>query len=267
MTLGIVWERIVKKTTELVVASDSRLSGGREWDCNPKIVLLPRSDAVISFAGATHDAYPLMLQAVNAITMYSPASNRVMDISDLKGHLVRVFTDTQSFIKNLPFGQTQADPPEAVFLLSGYSWKQGKFRIWELHFDANIQKFTFRPIGAWRGQTAGSRKVVKFVGDEAVVTEAKKRLAALLTSRRKIDSGSLDMEPFEVLRDLIREANYPTVGGPPQFVKIYRHFNVVPFGVYWPDRKNGKTCVLGRPLLEYEKNPWSTIDPDTLEKC
>ncbi|WP_417478326.1 hypothetical protein [Maricaulis sp.] len=208
-----------------------------------------------------------MLQAVNAINMHNPASNRVMDISDLKGHLVRVFTDTQSFIKNLPFGQVEADPPEAVFLLSGYSWKQGKFRIWELHFDSNIQKFTFRPVSAWRGQAAEARKVVKFVGDETVVAEAKERLTALLKSRGKIDSGSLDMEPFEVLRDLIREAKHPTVGGPLQFVKIYRHSNVVPFGVYWPDRTSGKTCVLGRPLLDYEKNPWSTIDPDTLEKC
>ncbi len=49
MTLGVEWVRQVGGTQELVVASDSRLSGGQAWDGNAKIMLLPRSDAVLSF--------------------------------------------------------------------------------------------------------------------------------------------------------------------------------------------------------------------------
>lgn len=45
MTLGIAWERVKGGVRELVIASDSRLSGGgRTWDGNPKILTLPRSD-------------------------------------------------------------------------------------------------------------------------------------------------------------------------------------------------------------------------------
>lgn len=85
MTLGIIWARTVGGIREMVVASDSRLSGGQPWDANPKIMLLPRSDAVLSFGGDTDDAYPLMLQVWNAINMFDPAKNRSMYLADLKG--------------------------------------------------------------------------------------------------------------------------------------------------------------------------------------
>ena len=60
MTLGIAWERIIGGIRELLIISDSRLSGGQAWDSNPKIITLPRSDSILSFAGYTNDAYPLI---------------------------------------------------------------------------------------------------------------------------------------------------------------------------------------------------------------
>ena len=72
----------------------------------------------------------------------------------------------------------------------------------------------------------------------------------------------LDMEPFEVLRDMTREEAYPSIGGPPQVVKVYRHMNSLPFGVYWPTRESGVKTLLGRPLLDYEIPGAPVIDPD-----
>jgi hypothetical protein len=43
MTLGMAWVRNFGSVRELIVVSDSRLSGGQFWDSNPKIMLLPRS--------------------------------------------------------------------------------------------------------------------------------------------------------------------------------------------------------------------------------
>jgi hypothetical protein len=57
MTLGLAWIRVVGSVRELIVASDSRLAGGQWWDANPKTMLLPRSDCVLSFSGHTYDAY------------------------------------------------------------------------------------------------------------------------------------------------------------------------------------------------------------------
>ena len=76
MTLGMARVRNLSSIRELVVASDSRLSGGQFWDANPKIMLLPRTDCVLSFAGQTYNAYPLMLQAANAIETFNNLKTR-----------------------------------------------------------------------------------------------------------------------------------------------------------------------------------------------
>ncbi len=267
MTLGMAWVRAVGGVRELVVASDSRLSGGQHWDANAKIMLLPRSDAVISFAGNTWDAYPLMLQAYNAIKMFPPAEKRILDLAQLKGHLIRVFDHSRRFISNLPRGQSTPDDPEAIFVLSGYSWRTKKFHVWTLHYDRSLAGFTFRPTTEWGGQEAGAYKLITYIGDPEPVQHAKESLVNTLRERGKLQGGSLDMEPFEVLRDIIRSRAYPSVGGPIQLVKIYEHANAIPIGVYWPDRASGVISVLGRPLLDYERSQWGVIDPDKPDRA
>lgn len=263
MTLGIAWVRNIGDIRELVVASDSRLSGGKFWDSNPKIMTLPRSDAVLSFAGDTQDAYPLMMQIYNAILLHGPARDRALDLAELKGHLIRVINKARSSISNLPRGSTEPVVADAIFMLSGYSWRQKRFRVWTLHYDHARTGFTFRPTSPWRGQS-GHSKEVAFVGDENVVQAAKAQLLATLRAKGKLQTGGLDMEPFEVLRDLLRSGTYSEIGGSPQVVKVYEHMNVHPFPVYWPNAAEGQICTLGRPLLPYEKPSGRVIDPDNL---
>jgi hypothetical protein len=255
MTLGMAWIRSTGSVQELVVASDSRLSGGQCWDANPKIMLLPRSDCVISFAGNTNDAYPLMLQAYNAIAMFEDTAKRRSDITFLKGHLVRVFNHSRKFIGKLPHGQIHPDPPEAIFMLAGYSWRQKCFRIWRLVYHSDIDRYTFHS-GRPEPYT------IAFVGDKEAIAIARRRLNVLLKARGKPNFDNLNMEPFEVLRDVIRSGDCHTVGGAPQVVKVYEHMNVAPIGVYWPDRAHGVPTLLGRPLLPYERADWGLIDPD-----
>ena len=225
-------------------------------------MLLPRSDCVLSFAGLTADAYPLMLQAYNAIEHFPKLKSGAMDICSLKGHLLRVFNFQRSFIGNLPHGQCAPDEPAAIFLLSGYSWREKRFRVWTLHYDANIQKFTFRPSMPWRGQANSEQKIIGFVGDDEAVKEAKIRLVDLLRLKQKLQSGGLDMEPFEILRDIIRSNMFPSVGGPPQLAKIYESQTRHPFEVYWPTKASGKISFMGRPLMPFEKASGKITDPD-----
>ena len=262
MTLCISWIRQAGGVTELIVASDSRLSGGQSWDANPKILLLPRTDAVLSFAGYTGDAYPLMIQAYNSIRMHGPANTRSMDLTDLKGHLIRVFDHSRKFISDLPRNQTSPDKPDVEFLLCGYSWKHKNFSVWKLHFDEHTDRFTFRLSRNWKGQDSTSAKYVAYAGDQKVVEAARTLLIANLRAKGKLRQGSFDMEPFEVLRDLLRDGAFPCIGGPVQMVKIYEHSNAVPVGVYWPDKSSGQVSILGRPLMDYERIPWGIIDPD-----
>ena len=88
VTLSTLWLRKQGDVEELVIATDSRLTGGRAWDCCPKILVLPRSDSAICFAGDTDNAYPLLIQAANTVHMHPPALDRSMDLHDLRGHLV-----------------------------------------------------------------------------------------------------------------------------------------------------------------------------------
>jgi len=73
------------------------------------------------------------------------------------------------------------------------------------------------------------------------------------------------MEPFEVLRDMLRSNRFPLIGGAPQIMKVYRHANCMPYAVYWPSKESREVSLMGRPLLDYERSSCLVMDPDTLK--
>jgi hypothetical protein len=283
MTLAIAWIRHIGRTEELVVAADSRLRSRGHWDGCPKILMLPRSDAVMCFAGNTMHAYPLMLQLRSAIAMYPKARNRAMDLTDLWGHLVRVLNAMR---QHEYFQLDGADSiPDAAFLLGGYSWKLSRFMLWTIYYDTHARQFSARRASRWR---ASGSKYLHFVGDDtffakrdkariellrvlykrikqaghefSVIDAAKRRLIGLLREKGSLRSGGFDMEPLEILRDMLREGRHSSIGGPPQIAKVYKHMNTSPFGIRW----NNRVTVLGRTLMPYEKPFCPVLDPDTL---
>jgi hypothetical protein len=193
--------------------------------------------------------------------MYPPSASRAMSVERLKGHTLKVFDRMSVDIHDFPKPNGEEDP-DALFLFAGFSWRESRFRIWTLHYDRSIKRFTYRPHKKWVG--IAGEKTVGFVGDG--VREAKARLVALLRKRGRLMKGGLNMEPLEVLRDIIREKQNDLIGGPPQVVKVYRHLNVQPFGMYWPTRESGTRTVMGRPLLDFEEPNCSVLDPDTLDR-
>ena len=261
MTLGMAWVRQIGRTKEFVVAVDSRLSGGEAWDGCPKLLTLPRSDCVIAFSGNTHHAYPLMLQIQNAINMHRNSRDRTIDIIHMKGHLSRVWKEMSSAISSLPMGQDKPDPRDVTFLFGGYSWREHDFRFWKI--TGSSTDFQAKLPDRW-GPNRDSLRIV-FFGDVEPIAAAKKLLAKLMIARKKLPGGDFDMEPFEVLRDIIRANQFHSVGGPPQLVKIYQHMNTVPFALYWPNSADGRPTLLGRTLLDYEVAAWPILDPDKLE--
>jgi hypothetical protein len=174
-----------------------------------------------------------------------------MDISDLKGHTLRVFNALKESIANLPAGVTLSDLMNATITMAGYSWKSKKFAIWALHLD-NHEEFQFKTV-----------RQIAITGD--YVREAKLRLAAKLNPKGRSGLGPLDMQPFEVLCDMIKSGQYERIGGAPQLFKIYQSMTSRPYAVFWPSRASGKVTLLGRPLLDYEKMESLIVDPDSLE--
>jgi hypothetical protein len=228
MTLGMAWVRQQGGTSEFLLAFDSRLSGGQAWDGCPKLLLFPRGDCVLGFSGTTFDAYPLMIQIQNAINMYPKTRDRTVDIVHLKGHMTRVFQHMRRFIHLLPQGLREPDPLEVDFIFGGYSWREKDFRFWKLRGSGQ----TFIPESPQNWSADRRRWRIQFVGDKDAVKDAKQRIAILLREKDKLPGGDFDMEPFEVLRDIIRTGKYPSIGGPPQLAKVYEHMNSLPFALY-----------------------------------
>lgn len=211
------------------------------------------------FAGNTMYAYPVMLQAIAAVSQHPRLLSRGMDLDDLKGHLLRVLNSMISLIHDLPKGCD--NDPDTTFLFAGWSWKRNKFKIYLLHYDANLKKFTFRPTSKWRG--VNHEKVFAFTGDYE--TEYKERLITLLRKKNKLESGGFDMEPLEVLRDMLRESSFDQVGGAPQIMKVYKYSSTNPYAVFWPNKAAATVNLIGRPLLDYERSEYLVLDTDTME--
>jgi hypothetical protein len=281
MTIAVAWVRSFKNTQELVFASDSRLSGGRTFDAAPKILMLPRSDCAIAFAGYTGDAYPLMHHLAFAIDANRSLASRAMDLTEFRPHLLKVMDETVATIASVI---PELEKPDVGFLVGGYSWLHRNFKLWRIVYDSNLKKFvTFEATHAQTNPIAkkvffgsashageirnSSLGQIAFAGDQAGV--ARTRFCEMLQARLTFDpialeTAQLDYEPFEVVRDMLRDPKRAdTIGGAPQLLKVYQHMNVAPLVVYWPNRK-GSPHLAGRPLLGYERIDRWCFDPDAL---
>ena len=259
MTISLAWVRRVRAVEELVLASDSRLAFGCRWDCCPKVFALPRGDSAICFAGDTMYAYPVILQTIAAVSQHPRTLARGVDIDDLKGHILRVLNRMVSLIHDLPRGSNKE--PGTTFLFGGWSWKHSSFKVWLLHYDAHIRKSTFRPTRRWTG--LNSDKLLAFTGDYG--DEYKQRLITLLRRKNNLDRGGFDMEPLEVLRDMLRDSSFDLIGGGPQVMKIYKYCNYQPYGIFGPNKESATISLLGRPLLDYEQSTYLVLDTDTMK--
>lgn len=282
MTILACWVRRIRDAEELVFASDSRLSGdGRNFDACPKILTLPRTDCAIAFAGYTGHAFPMMLQLDLAIGSYEPARRGGLDIAALRKHALKVFDRMAHEIRSSPSVSTvQEVYPEANFIFGGYSWVKKRFQVWSIAYEAGEERFVARPAPAVRFHPEANKFVfssaqsptrsgvsskVAFAGDRA--SEGRDRLVTLLSRRCKSTDAfqGLNWEPFEVIRDMLRDPKHSeTIGGAPQVVKVYQYFQTAPLAVYWPDRASGKVVLQGRPCLDYERIDRWILDPDTL---
>jgi hypothetical protein len=209
------------------------------------------------FAGDTIYAYPIIHHILDAISQHPKSAKRALDLPELKGHLLRVLNATLAEVADLP---KAVATPEVEFIFAGYDWRRQKFTGWLLHYDKEIERFTFRPMGGWSGSRTNKRLIL--AGDYK--EEFKLRLVALLKQRGKLTVGDFDMEPFEVLRDMLRSGDFPHIGGPPQMAKIYQHLNSTSVAVCWPSLADGRVSIGGRALLDYEKTEMPTLDPDLL---
>lgn len=286
MTICAVWVRSTRNYEELIFTSDSRLSGDNNlFDCCPKILTLGRHHCAIAFGGATNQAFPLMLQLANAMYSHEPLRVGAVDLSTTRSHAMKIFTTMYELLKpDRLIYPRQAEPQiddNLCFVFGGYDWKKKSFELSLLEYNRMQKQFKADPA-FWlfyskNGERFSYRRTKKhkeiqpasqiaFAGDQA--GKAKDRLLHLLD--QKYPNGNrfvgLNWEPFEVIRDMLRDENKShTIGGAPQIVKVHQHMNAYSYAVYWPNKETGNIYLHGRPCLGYEQlNTW-IFDPDSLK--
>jgi hypothetical protein len=275
--LAVAWtRRLTEQTEELIFVSDSRYRGGdQNFDACPKILTLPRSDCAICFAGDTQHALPMMLQLSEAIGSYDQARRRSQDITPLKSHILKVFDSmAENIVKSSGVPNARDPIPKANFLFGGYSWTKKTFEIWEIFYNESQRCFEERPCG-WLNYLASdkryqlqSKKGRQSLGRFAAIGDQRSPAYLSLIERLGSVDGivqHLDWEPFEVVRDMLRDVRHSeTIGGAPQVLKVYQYMRADPLAVFWPRKQGGYANLKGRKCLGYERLGRRILDPDTL---
>ncbi len=264
MTLSIAWVRKTGPTPELIFASDSRLTGGGNVDHCQKVFSLPREDCCISFAGQTFIAYPFILQLQNTILEYKKLLDRALDVNDLKGIVLALLNRFIRAHEGTDQDDFEGDLKTTSFLFGGWSWKQSRFYIWRLFYDA-IQK-RYVATGQWGAMEPA------LIGDYQ--GHFARRLRYLL--RHKIEEAhntgaivTLDYEPLMVLADMLTNAEYTDrkgelkgcIGGGPQVMKVYPFLRTLPYAVEWNDKGKFVYVLRGRVMQHYERFTVPAINP------
>ena len=131
--------------------------------------------------------------------------------------------------------------------------------------------FEAHPAKEWKGQPW------VFAGDDEHVKRARLLFSEKLNSKgtgpHQAEQFKLDWEPFEVIRDMLEEAqndhskySFGSIGGAPQVMKIYEYLSSQMLGVKWKNKGDEtiKTYISGRQALDYEVPDAWILDPQTL---
>jgi hypothetical protein len=260
MTLLTAFIRSVGKLEELVIASDSRLSGnGQRTDHAQKVFTLPRTDALFAFAGDTQYAYPLMMQMRAAIEASEFSSERRLPLGFLLADTLRVFQQSYDAIHGFPAGYTSPmDPPDNFFLIGGYDWETSRFKAWTLKYSPADGAFRYD-----KSISSTTHKYV-FVGDDPEAVRTARQITQKAFGTKSATRVKVDMEPYHALSEIAADEKYPTVGGVPQLGKVYRHLNSQLFLVR-SSAGGGDGDVLnhfaGRPVRDLERSSLPVFDP------
>lgn len=284
MTLSMAWVRTVGDQEELVFCSDSRLRWGCAWDSCQKIFPLSRGDCALAFAGDTRFAYPFIHAALNSVELHRGSARRQTDLYEAKKILLNTMNAMLLELRDFASRQTEFEEPDLRFIFGGYSWKNRAFVLWKLYFNPGEREFRSVEVKDWIslgkerklviiGEPSASYSALKRAErkgetaprkDEDVEALAKRAFLDLLEERKIAFANGLNLEPLEVLRNLLRGNSSPHIGGAPQVVKVYQHLNCQPFGIRWPNDQ-GPVAVLGRILPAGQKLHVPILDPDSLK--
>lgn len=262
MTLCTAYIRQANDTEELVFATDSCLTGGEKWKHGIKLFELPRKDCLLCFAGDTMRAYPLVLNLVSSIHLDKYLQSPSTKLDEVLVFLSDLFTElVKKIISEIPGENIHELRGGAKFLFGGWDWEKGSFRVWKLHYSAEVEGFIFDELNG----NSSKKRFYTFLGDPSpeIEEEAFKNYKKMVYDDDKQDDP-IDMEPLKILRDISLNKEVREVDGSLQIAKVYKSNRFEFFGIYWESSK-GKPCFQGREYNEINKPLVRYFNPDTFE--
>lgn len=262
MTLCTAYIRQANDTEELVFATDSCLTGGEKWKHGIKLFELPRKDCLLCFAGSTMRAYPLVLNLVSSIHLDKYLQSPSAKLDEVLVFLSDLFTElVKKIISEIPGENIHELRGGAKFLFGGWDWEKGGFRVWKLHYSAEVEGFIFDELNG----NSNKKRFYTFLGDPSpeIEEEAFKNYKKMVYDDDKQDDP-IDMEPLKILRDISLNKGIREVDGSLQIAKVYKSNRTEFFGIYWESSK-GKPCFQGREYNEINKPLVRYFNPDTFE--
>ena len=176
MTITIAWIRKNKNTSELLVASDSRLRSRGAIDQAQKVFPLDRGDCCLGFCGDTSVAYPLAVQVASTVNNFIKTCTRGSDFTDLV-HTIRLVLNNliASWDLDLNLIEEELSPNENVngraikryktkILFAGWSWKYQRFEIGAFKFKSGAFEF-HREMARLPHPWGQNRRSLIFLGD------------------------------------------------------------------------------------------------------
>lgn len=256
MTLVAAWLRKNSTLYELVVASDSRISGGESWDACPKVMTLPRPGTAIVMSGDAAEAYTFLLQAINTCNLLDGNKTGRTDLHYLAKKLRDVYADLRNHVYDLPFGQTRPETPNLDVAIFGWSWRHLGFEGYSFAYDRQ-GVLRMSNIGSLRRDAAYP---LHLMGDAA--SDARRRITRMMRARglprpirgdpeasRVARDAFFQWEPLEVIVEMAGDEAVRTVGGPPQVIRIYQYGEAEAF--VW--RTAEADYFGGRPIQSSER--------------
>ena len=269
VTIGAAWIFKGGEGEELWIASDSRLSGdGNIWDDCPKLLPLPRRDAVAGFSGSTAQAYPLLLQIANAISSYRAAADGTLEFFNLVSHLEHVVNAMMGRIEADPAivgnqsGQREFATVGDALVLGGYSRAQGGLVLRTLRYQGSVRKWTFERVRP--KSSLGRNKTIAVFGDQKSRSRFLYLLRLYLEERGALQRDvPLRLEPLAVIAAMLRlpsssahripmDHRPVTIGGAPQILQLFPGAQATTVAVQWEVEAKGGVYLQGRRTLDYE---------------
>lgn len=265
MTITVAWVRQNRETSELLVASDSRLRSRGSISQAQKIFRLERGDCCLGFCGDAQVAYPLFVQVGSTLNNFIRTRTRAADVTELVDTIRNVLHNLLSSW-DLAKEEIAQEIEGTKILIGGWSWRFRRFEIGYFAPEGAAFRYHHAKLAIPHPWKEKKRSLV-FIGDYR--REYLSALAEVFARRHgpppqgtpaKIKIN-FDYEPVEALLILLRkgrsEGGLPLIGGAPQILKIYPHGSDLPLVVR---ESPAEHYLLGRKLFEWEKTGFPILD-------